>query len=44
MCGIAGVVNWGGKFSPDESKNIAVAMRDSMTHRGPDDAGVWERL
>ena len=37
MCGIVGVV------SVDQSVRVddIVAMRDTVTHRGPDDAGVW---
>lgn len=41
MCGIAGIVNWAGRFSAEELERVAVAMRDCMVHRGPDDAGVW---
>lgn len=40
MCGLAGCF----KFSRSNfsiSKNYLVAMRDTMVHRGPDDAGVW---
>src|SRR5215831_1804751 len=39
MCGICGIV------SPDDTYPIAestlTAMRDSLTHRGPDDAGHY---
>lgn len=38
MCGITGIV---GK-SRAVPANIFRDMRDSLTHRGPDDAGVWE--
>lgn len=41
MCGIAGLVNFGGRFSRQELANIAEAMADTMIHRGPDDGGVW---
>jgi len=39
MCGICGVFNYrtGAPVSPDR----LVAMRDTMVHRGPDDAGCW---
>ncbi|HEV2975272.1 MAG TPA: asparagine synthase (glutamine-hydrolyzing) [Solirubrobacteraceae bacterium] len=39
MCGICGVLAFNDSFSCDE--RLVVAMRDTMTHRGPDDAGVW---
>jgi asparagine synthase (glutamine-hydrolysing) len=39
MCGIAGVYSWRGDVAIDES--VIIAMRDSMAHRGPDDAGVF---
>ena len=38
MCGIAGVVNVD-KRPVDPT--VLVRMRDSMTHRGPDDRGLW---
>lgn len=41
MCGIAGIVDYEGKFGPDRLRNIVISMRDTMVHRGPDDAGVW---
>lgn len=41
MCGIAGIINWGKRFSLTELEAIVLAMRDSMSHRGPDDAGIW---
>lgn len=37
MCGIVGIVSQGTAINPDSLK----AMRDSMSHRGPDDAGLW---
>jgi asparagine synthase (glutamine-hydrolysing) len=37
MCGIVGVVTRLGSRSPD----TLLRMRDSMSHRGPDHAGVW---
>src|SRR5437667_8051185 len=39
MCGIAGAV-WGRPGPPLDEETL-VAMRDSLTHRGPDDAGHW---
>jgi asparagine synthase (glutamine-hydrolysing) len=39
MCGICGVLAFNDSFACDAQ--VTVAMRDTMTHRGPDDAGVW---
>jgi len=39
MCGICGVLAFNDAFACDEQ--VVAAMRDTMTHRGPDDAGVW---
>jgi asparagine synthase (glutamine-hydrolysing) len=39
MCGICGVLAFNDSFAYDE--RVLIAMRDTMTHRGPDDAGVW---
>jgi asparagine synthase (glutamine-hydrolysing) len=36
MCGIAGLVNWG-------DREVLSAMTRVQAHRGPDDAGLWER-
>jgi asparagine synthase (glutamine-hydrolysing) len=38
MCGIVGVVGRTRRISA----SLFVEMRDSIAHRGPDDAGVWE--
>lgn len=38
MCGIVGVVGPTGVIS----RSGLLAMRDSIVHRGPDDAGIWE--
>lgn len=38
MCGIAGILK---KNSSPVAPDILIAMRDSMSHRGPDDAGIW---
>jgi len=40
MCGIAGLFNFGA--TPRDERGVVTAMRDAMTHRGPDDAGLWE--
>ena len=37
MCGIAGVVS---SVEP-ASVELLIRMRDTMRHRGPDDAGIW---
>src|ERR687884_1022670 len=39
MCGIAGIVAT--DRLADEDRVRAVRMRDVMTHRGPDGAGLW---
>lgn len=41
MCGIAGIVDYAGAFGRERLGAIALAMRDTMVHRGPDDAGLW---
>lgn len=41
MCGIAGIVDRGAGFGRARLAEIVTAMRDTMVHRGPDDAGVW---
>jgi asparagine synthase (glutamine-hydrolysing) len=41
MCGIAGLVGWDGRWSRAELAELASAMRDTLAHRGPDDAGAW---
>ena len=40
MCGIAGIFNYGS--APADDRDVACRMRDAMTHRGPDDAGVYQ--
>ena len=37
MCGIVGIVSLDGRVERD----LVVRMRDTLTHRGPDDEGVW---
>lgn len=41
MCGIVGFVNYAGRYSPGQVRDYALAMREALTHRGPDDAGLW---
>jgi asparagine synthase (glutamine-hydrolysing) len=41
MCGIAGFLDLKRCSSPDELRAIASRMADSLSHRGPDDQGVW---
>lgn len=42
MCGIAGLVDWGGGgVDASEAREIVSAMTDALRHRGPDDAGAW---
>jgi len=39
MCGICGIVHRNQAYPV--SKSVLLAMRDSLTHRGPDDAGYY---
>jgi len=39
MCGIVGVVQYGGGQLPSDA--VIVRARDSMRHRGPDGEGLW---
>jgi asparagine synthase (glutamine-hydrolysing) len=41
MCGIAGLVDSVGTRSPAELAHTARTMAETLTHRGPDDEGVW---
>jgi len=41
MCGIAGIIDTGRGIGREEIERLATAMRDSMTHRGPDDGATW---
>jgi asparagine synthase (glutamine-hydrolysing) len=41
MCGICGIVNWDAKRAVGEDE--LVSMRETLAHRGPDDAGLWTR-
>ena len=40
MCGICGIYDFG-VSEPAVNSDLIVRMRDTMTHRGPDDAGVY---
>ena len=40
MCGIAGYASAGG-FESASANDIALSMANAITHRGPDDSGVW---
>jgi asparagine synthase (glutamine-hydrolysing) len=40
MCGICGIYQYGAS-EPAIDSDLIVRMRDTMTHRGPDDAGVY---
>ena len=39
MCGICGIRAFSDSFACDDE--LVVRMRDTMVHRGPDDAGAW---
>jgi asparagine synthase (glutamine-hydrolysing) len=41
MCGIVGAFHFGGATSRRVEEALLVRMRDTLVHRGPDDAGVW---
>src|SRR5689334_15753745 len=41
MCGILGVVFRDPRRQPDAAR--VAAARDTLTHRGPDEAGLWVR-
>lgn len=41
MCGIAGLVRLHAETGAGCLEQTARAMADTMTHRGPDDSGVW---
>src|SRR4051794_5290200 len=40
MCGICGILAFGDGFPADAA--LVERMRDTIAHRGPDDAGSWE--
>jgi asparagine synthase (glutamine-hydrolysing) len=39
MCGVCGILGFGDSFATDEE--LVARMRDTLVHRGPDDAGTW---
>src|SRR6516162_268280 len=41
MCAIVGIVDYEGQFSTADLEVLTRGMRDTMIHRGPDDAGLW---
>ncbi|WP_096701947.1 asparagine synthase (glutamine-hydrolyzing) [Magnetospirillum sp. 15-1] len=41
MCGIAGILSFAPGRAP-ASPALVAAMRDTMAHRGPDGAGLWD--
>lgn len=40
MCGVVGFLQPGG-FAPREGQSICSGMAEELSHRGPDDSGVW---
>ncbi len=42
MCGIVGILKTRPSPDPTVETKVVETMRDRMTHRGPDDAGVWD--
>ena len=43
MCGIAGIVLHA-DYALEDSMERAARMRDAMTHRGPDDSGIFQEF
>lgn len=41
MCGIVGVIDYEGRYSSREIRELTRRLRDTLAHRGPDDAGLW---
>ena len=41
MCGLAGFLNHNSTFGSLEAATVVRRMGDALTHRGPDDGGVW---
>jgi asparagine synthase (glutamine-hydrolysing) len=41
MCGIAGLIDFSGSSRVEELTRYACLMTDTISHRGPDDQGVW---
>jgi len=40
MCGIVGAVQWSQSAAPLDEATL-IRMRDTLSHRGPDGAGIW---
>lgn len=43
MCGIAGLLSLDGRPLPPNASQVVKAMTDSMSHRGPDGEGFWQK-
>ena len=41
MCGIAGFVELRRSIGADDMRHTITRMTDCLTHRGPDDSGIW---
>ena len=41
MCGIAGIIKLNGGFTRDRLTSIVTGMTNAISHRGPDDSGIW---
>ena len=41
MCGITGLLDVSASRRADDLRAVVDAMRDTLTHRGPDAAGTW---
>ena len=41
MCGIGGVLQWGGAVEPPVLEALAASLGELQAHRGPDGHGVW---
>ncbi len=43
MCGIAGILCLDGEDLPNDASLCVKSMTDSMSHRGPDGEGLWQK-
>ena len=41
MCAIVGVIDLHRRLGREDLASLVTVMRDTMVHRGPDDAGLW---
>lgn len=41
MCGFVGFIDFSRQGSTDDLHHLVATMNDRLTHRGPDDSGVW---